>query len=60
MPRREGLEHISKQMQKIRERLEKERERRKNKNKPVRVQPKLPGMMSGGMSIFKKRKKVEE
>ena len=59
MPRREGLRPISEQMEKIRERLEKERERRKNKNKPVRVQPKLPGMMSGGMSIFKKRKKVE-
>ena len=59
MPRREGLRPISEQMEKLRERAIRERERRKNKNKPVRVQPKLPGMMSGGMSIFKKRKKVE-
>lgn len=49
MPRREGLRPISEQMEKIRERLEKERERRKNKNKPVRIQPRLPGMKKGGM-----------
>jgi hypothetical protein len=49
MPRREGLRPISEQMKKIRERVEKERERKKNKNKPVRIQPKLPGMKKGGM-----------
>jgi hypothetical protein len=48
MARREGLEHISKQIEKIKERAERERERRKNKNKPIRVQPRLPGMKTGG------------
>ena len=58
MARREGLKHISKQIEKIKERAERERERRKNKNKPVRVQPKLPGMMSGGMGLLGRRKKA--
>ena len=43
-----ALEHIKKQMEILRERAKKEREKRKNKNKPVRVQPKLPGMKKGG------------
>ena len=45
-----GLEHISKQMEILRERAKKERERKKNKNKPIRTQPKLPGMKKGGMA----------
>ena len=55
MPRREGLRPISEQMEKIRERLEKERERRKNKNKPIRIQPRLPGMKKGGTSELGKQ-----
>ena len=46
-----ALEHIKKQMEILRERAKKEREKRKNKNKPVRVQPKLPGMKKGGIAF---------
>lgn len=65
MPRREGLRPIGDSVKKIIERIRKEREERQNKNKPVRTQPKLPGMkkggdvkgyMSGGFGIFSKKK----
>tara|TARA_R100000654_G_scaffold39412_2_gene65208 strand:+ start:609 stop:1250 length:642 start_codon:yes stop_codon:yes gene_type:complete len=65
MPRREGLRPIGDSVKKIVERIRKEREERRNKNKPIRTQPKLPGMkkggeikgyMSGGFGIFSKKK----
>ena len=48
MPRREGLRPIGDSVKKIIERIRKEREERRNKNKPIRTQPKLPGMKKGG------------
>ena len=56
-----GLKPIGDSIKVIIEKLKKEREERKrNKNKPVRTQPKLPGMMSGGMAgLLGRRKKVE-
>ena len=51
MPRRsEGLRPIGDSVRKIIEKIRKEREERQNKNKPVRTQPKLPGMKDGGIS----------
>jgi len=50
MPRREGLRPIGDSVKKIIEKIRKEREERQNKNKPVRTQPKLPGMKDGGIS----------
>ena len=55
-----GLEHIKKQMEILRERAKKERERKKNKNKPIRTQPKLPGMKKGGKITQKDIDKTEE
>ena len=49
MPRQQGLRPIGDSVRKIIERIRKEREERKNKNKPIRTQPKLPGMKKGGM-----------
>jgi len=48
MPRREGLRPIGDSVKKIIEKIRKEREERQNRNKPVRTQPKLPGMKKGG------------
>ena len=59
MPRQQGLRPIGDSIKKIIERIKKEREERRKKGKPIRTQPKLPGMMSGGMGIFSKRKRVE-
>ena len=65
MPRREGLRPIGDSVKKIIEKIRKEREERQNRNKPIRTQPKLPGMkkggdvkgyMSGGFGIFSKKK----
>ena len=50
MPRREGLRPVGDSVKKIIEKIRKEREERQNKNKPVRTQPKLPGMKDGGIS----------
>jgi len=50
MPRKEGLRPIGDSVKKIIEKIRKEREERQNKNKPVRTQPKLPGMARGGMT----------
>lgn len=71
MPRREsGLRPIGDSVKKIIERIRKEREERRRKNKPIRTQPKLPGMKKGGMKDPSKairsvkptlgRKKTEE
>lgn len=56
-----GPKPIGDSIKKIIERIRKEREqlRRMKRNKPVRSQPKLPGMMSGGFGIFSKSKNVE-
>jgi hypothetical protein len=65
MARKEGLRPIGDSVKKIIERIKKEREERQKKGKPIRTQPKLPGlkkggdvqkMMSGGFGIFSKKK----
>tara|TARA_R100000908_G_scaffold34700_1_gene15894 strand:+ start:374 stop:1006 length:633 start_codon:yes stop_codon:yes gene_type:complete len=48
MPRSEGLRPIGDSVKKIIEKIKKEREARQKKGKPVRVQPKLPGLKKGG------------
>ena len=65
MARKEGLKPIGDSIKKIIEKIQKERRERLNKRKPIRTQPKLPGlkkggdvqkMMSGGFGIFSKKK----
>ena len=65
MPRQQGLRPIGEAVKKIIEKIRKEREERQKKGKPIRTQPKLPGlkkggdvekMMSGGFGIFSKKK----
>ena len=65
MARKEGLRPIGDSIKKIIEKIQKERKERLNKRKPIRTQPKLPGlkkggdvqkMMSGGFGIFSKKK----
>ena len=65
MARKEGLRPIGDSIKKIIEKIQKEREERQKKGKPIRTQPKLPGlkkggdvqkMMSGGFGIFSKKK----
>ena len=48
MARREGLRPIGESMKRVIERIKKEREERQKKSKPVRTQPKLPGLKKGG------------
>ena len=48
MARKQGLKPIGDSIKKIIEQVRAERERQKNKNKPIRTQPKLPGMKKGG------------
>tara|TARA_B100001057_G_scaffold348684_1_gene350052 strand:- start:322 stop:738 length:417 start_codon:yes stop_codon:yes gene_type:complete len=56
-----GLKPIGDSIKVIIEKLKKEREERKrNKNKPVRTQPKLPGMKKGGKITQKDIDKTEE
>jgi hypothetical protein len=49
MPRQQGLKPIGDSVKKIIERIKKEREERRKKGKPIRTQPKLPGMGRGGI-----------
>ena len=65
MARKEGLRPIGESVKKIIEKIQKERRERLKKGKPIRTQPKLPGlkkggdvqkMMSGGFGIFSKKK----
>ncbi len=65
MARKEGLRPIGDSIKKIIEKIQKERRERLKKGKPIRTQPKLPGlkkggdvqkMMSGGFGIFSKKK----
>ena len=65
MARSEGLKPIGDSIKKIIEKIQKERKDRQKKGKPIRTQPKLPGlkkggdmqkMMSGGFGIFSKKK----
>ena len=48
MARKEGLRPIGESLRPIIERIKKEREEKRKKNKPIRTQPKLPGMKKGG------------
>ena len=60
MPRREsGLKPIGDSIKKIIERIRKEREERGRKSKPIRTQPKLPGMKKGGMSKSKEKAELK-
>ena len=57
MPRKpQGLRPIGESVRKIVERIKKEREERQGKDKPIRTQPKLPNMKSGGLSELEKFK----
>ncbi|MAW33500.1 MAG: hypothetical protein CMK56_03715 [Proteobacteria bacterium] len=56
-----GLKPIGDSVKVIIEKLKKEREERKRKkNKPIRTQPKLPGMKKGGKITQKDIDKTEE
>ena len=48
MARKEGLRPIGESLRPIIDRIKKEREEKRKKNKPIRTQPKLPGMKKGG------------
>lgn len=48
MPRQEGLRPIGESVKKIIEKIKKEREERQKKSSSPRVQPRLPGMKTGG------------
>ena len=48
MARKEGLRPIGDSVKKIIEKIRKEREERQKKGKPIRTQPKLPGLKKGG------------
>ena len=48
MARKEGLRPIGDSIKKIIEKIQKERQERQKKGKPIRTQPKLPGLKKGG------------
>ena len=48
MARKEGLRPIGESVKKIIEKIQKERRERLKKGKPIRTQPKLPGLKKGG------------
>ena len=48
MARKEGLRPIGDSIKKIIEKIQKERQERQKKCKPIRTQPKLPGLKKGG------------
>tara|TARA_R100001509_G_scaffold68998_1_gene38278 strand:- start:447 stop:1163 length:717 start_codon:yes stop_codon:yes gene_type:complete len=48
MARKQGLRPIGESLRPIIDRIKKEREEKRRKNKPIRTQPKLPGMKKGG------------
>ena len=48
MARKEGLRPIGDSVKKIIEKIQKERRERLKKGKPIRTQPKLPGLKKGG------------
>ena len=60
MARKEGLRPIGESMKKIIEKIQKERRERLKKNKPVRTQPKLPGLKKGGPPQNVRKKRFEE
>ena len=60
MPRQQGLKPIGDSVKKIIERIRKEREERRKKGKPIRTQPKLPGMKKGGMSKSKENAELKK
>ena len=56
MPSDKGLRPIGDSVKKIIERIRAEREAKQNRNKPIRTQPKLPGLKTGGEAMKKRRK----
>jgi len=56
MPRTEGLKPIGDSIRKIIDKVIEERKRRK-KNRPIRTQPKLPGLNKGGGADMGAKKK---
>ena len=57
MPRSEGLKPIGDSIKKIIEKIQKERKERQKKGKPIRTQPKLPGLNKGGCADMGAKKK---
>lgn len=56
MPRKpQGLRPIGESVKKIIEKIKKEREERQGRDKPIRTQPKLPGMKKGGLTGGQKK-----
>jgi hypothetical protein len=55
-----GLKPIGDSVKVIIEKLKKREERKRKKNKPIRTQPKLPGMKKGGKITQKDIDKTEE
>ena len=60
MPRQEGLRPIGDSIKKIIEKIKAEREAKRNRNKPIRTQPKLPGLKKGGVMKRRKARKFGE
>ena len=57
MARKEGLRPIGDSIKKIIEKIQKERQERQKKGKPIRTQPKLPGLNKGGGADMGAKKK---
>ena len=49
MPKQEGLKPIGHSIKIIIDKIKAEREAKRNKNKPIRTQPKIPGLAQGGL-----------
>ena len=59
MPRTEGLKPIGDSIRKIIDKVMEERKKRK-RNRPIRTQPKLPGLKKGGPPQNVRKKRFEE
>ena len=57
MPKEQGLRPIGDSIKIIIDKIRAEREAKRNKNKPIRTQPKLPGMKKGGQTSIKEEVK---
>ena len=53
MPREQGLKPIGNSIKIIIDKIKAEREAKRNKNKPIRTQPKLPGLKKGGPAKYR-------
>ena len=49
MPKQQGLKPIGHSIKIIIDKIKAEREAKRNKNKPIRTQPKIPGLAQGGL-----------